>query len=370
MNHHGFIILFSLISTVFGAPTSSERWGYGILASFGVSMIGFVVSIFIIILKKFSKGETAKQVMKVLIGFAIGALLGDAFIHLIPHSFSSHEHHDEEDHNEELEDNRLLDEEEIVEEEEEDISKEFLTSLLLLLGVLSFFLIEKGMIILQSYVMNQKVQPEDQNLEIGQQETNMDNKNTADSPDIIDKVAKIQELHFEKVQQLPISEQLFSYESWKYKPTLGYLNLVSDFLHNIMDGLALGVIFATANDDNFDSTIATLIAIIIHETAQEIGDTSILLENKFTNSQALFSNGLINCSALIGALIGLGVSSMDNDTLVLAFVAGNFIYISCVDMLPEVLKEENIKISILQFFAFGAAVAIMYGIAYYEHSQE
>ncbi|CAD8055378.1 unnamed protein product [Paramecium primaurelia] len=370
MNHHCFIILLCLIQTVFGAPTSSERWGYGILASFGVSMIGFVVSIMIIILKKFSKGETAKQIMKVLIGFAIGALLGDAFIHLIPHSFSNHEHHEEEDHDHELEDGRLLDEEEIVEEEEEDISKEFLTSLLLLLGVLSFFLIEKSMIVLQSYVMNQKVQPEGQNFDVAQQDTNMENKNIGDSPDIIDKVQRIQELHFDKIQQLTISQQLFSFESWKYKPTLGYLNLVSDFLHNIMDGLALGVIFATANDDNFDSTIATLIAIIIHETAQEIGDTSILLENKFTNSQALFSNGLINCSALIGAIIGLGISSMENDTLVLAFVAGNFIYISCVDMLPAVLKEENIKISFLQFIAFCAAVAIMYGIAYYEHSKE
>lgn len=43
--------------------------------------------------------------------------------------------------------------------------------------------------------------------------------------------------------------------------------MVSDFLHNIMDGLALGVIFATVKDDNFGTTIATLIAIIIHETA-------------------------------------------------------------------------------------------------------
>lgn len=34
-----------------------------------------------------------------------------------------------------------------------------------------------------------------------------------------------------------------------------------------MDGLALGVIFATSNDHEFNSTIPTLIAIIIHETA-------------------------------------------------------------------------------------------------------
>lgn len=53
--------------------------------------------------------------MKTLIGFAVGALLGklillyligDAFIHLIPHSFSSHEHSHENE--EETNENRIL----------------------------------------------------------------------------------------------------------------------------------------------------------------------------------------------------------------------------------------------------------------------
>lgn len=89
--------------------------------------------------------------MKILIGFAIGALLGifyshlgDSFIHLIPHSFAAHEH--EEETEEVIEENEIVEEE--THEEEEDISKEFLTSLLLILGVLCFFLIEKGMMIL------------------------------------------------------------------------------------------------------------------------------------------------------------------------------------------------------------------------------
>ena len=62
--------------------------------------------------------------------------------------------------------------------------------------------------------------------------------------------------------------------SWKHKPTLGYLNLVSDFLHNIMDGLAIGILFASSEENNFRDTAATMIAIVIHEIAQEIGDTS------------------------------------------------------------------------------------------------
>lgn len=50
MNHYYLILLFSLIKVVTCEPTDSERWGYGILASFGVSLIGFIVSIIIIVL--------------------------------------------------------------------------------------------------------------------------------------------------------------------------------------------------------------------------------------------------------------------------------------------------------------------------------
>lgn len=50
-----------------------------------------------------------------------------------------------------------------------------------------------------------------------------------------------------------------------------------------MDGLAIGVLFASSEENDFRNTSTTLIAIVVHEIAQEIGDTSILLENKFTN---------------------------------------------------------------------------------------
>jgi zinc transporter ZupT len=61
----------------------------------------------------------------------------------------------------------------------------------------------------------------------------------------------------------------------------------------------------------------------------------------------LLSNGIINLSAFIGCLIGLGIGSIENQNYVYAFVAGNFIYISCVDMIPEVLKESNYKVAFM-----------------------
>ena len=42
----------------------------------------------------------------------------------------------------------------------------------------------------------------------------------------------------------------------------GYLNLLGDFIHNLMDGLALGIAF---HDGEQSLIISTLVAIIAHE---------------------------------------------------------------------------------------------------------
>ena len=82
----------------------------------------------------------------------------------------------------------------------------------------------------------------------------------------------------------------------------GYLNLFGDFLHNILDGLAIGVAFSGGQ---FDLVTSTLIATIAHEIPQEVGDTGILLKCGFTPKQVLIFNGLANLSALVGVLVGL-----------------------------------------------------------------
>ena len=50
--------------------------------------------------------------------------------------------------------------------------------------------------------------------------------------------------------------------SWTGKGASGYLNLIGSFIHNFIDGLALGVAFATGRRTEF---VPLLIAIIAHE---------------------------------------------------------------------------------------------------------
>jgi zinc and cadmium transporter len=51
------------------------------------------------------------------------------------------------------------------------------------------------------------------------------------------------------------------------------MNLVGDFVHNIIDGLIIAASFLV----NIPLGIATTIAILLHEIPQEIGDYAILV---------------------------------------------------------------------------------------------
>jgi zinc and cadmium transporter len=51
------------------------------------------------------------------------------------------------------------------------------------------------------------------------------------------------------------------------------MNLIGDMVHNLMDGIIIGVAFMA----NTEIGIATTIAVILHEIPQEIGDFGVLL---------------------------------------------------------------------------------------------
>ncbi len=78
--------------------------------------------------------------MKVLIALACGALIGDAFVHLIPHAFAPHSHEEEESETHESEEH--VHENEEKESSNGAYSNEVLT-VFLIIGYITFFLIER-----------------------------------------------------------------------------------------------------------------------------------------------------------------------------------------------------------------------------------
>lgn len=62
------------------------------------------------------------------------------------------------------------------------------------------------------------------------------------------------------------------------KGTAGYMNLIGSLIHNFIDGLAVGIVFASGNSLEI---VPVLVAVIAHEIPRELGDVAILLKSNF-----------------------------------------------------------------------------------------
>jgi len=161
-------------------------------------------------------------------------------------------------------------------------------------------------------------------------------------------------------------------ESWKKtifslegRKVTGIMVLIADFLHNSMDGLAIGVAFASGKKE---LALSTFIAIMAHEIPKEISGMGVLVESRFPLLQAFCCNGILNFTAMIGTLVGLTVGNVSEavNNYILAFVAGNFLYISLVSMLPIVVKDKRNKSLMWNFGAFVAGIGSQFALLAFE----
>ena len=137
------------------------------------------------------------------------------------------------------------------------------------------------------------------------------------------------------------------------------LNPVGDGIHNMLDGIIVAASFAVA----VPIGIATTLAVILHEIPQEIGDFGILIYSGTPIKKALFLNFISAVTSVIGAIIALILESRIRgfSTCLLPITAGGFLYIGGSDLIPELHKEEHVKIStsLLQLVAIMLGIGIM-----------
>lgn len=139
---------------------------------------------------------------------------------------------------------------------------------------------------------------------------------------------------------------------------VGYVILVSDGLHNFLDGLVIGVSYFAG----IEVGIATTLAVILHEIPQEIGDIGILLHAGFSKARALLFNLLTALTAFIGA--GLAILAAEYTVLFIAVIvpvaAGGFLYIAGSDLVPELHKTSDVKKSVWQFGGMIIGFSLMF----------
>ncbi len=142
---------------------------------------------------------------------------------------------------------------------------------------------------------------------------------------------------------------------------LGTMNLVGDAVHNFIDGALIAGSYMLS----IPVGIATTIAVIMHEIPQEMGDFGVLLHSGMKVKKALLFNFLTALSAVLGALmiLGLGINNEGLIEVIIPITIGGFLYIANADLIPELHKDVKIKNSIIQLISFLVGIGIMFMLA-------
>ena len=141
---------------------------------------------------------------------------------------------------------------------------------------------------------------------------------------------------------------------------VSYLVLISDTIHNFIDGLVVAGAFLLG----VNVGLVTAAAIALHEIPQEIGDFGVLVYGGFDRFHALVLNYLTQSTVILGGIVGYFLVGVTGGTPVflLPFAAGNFIYIASSDLIPEIKHEDDIRKSAVYFVVFLVGILMMLGI--------
>jgi zinc and cadmium transporter len=111
------------------------------------------------------------------------------------------------------------------------------------------------------------------------------------------------------------------------------LVIVGDAFHTFVDGAVIAAAVLTS----IPLGITTALAVATHEIPQEVGDVAILLRAGFSRGRAFTLNLLSAIGGILGAVAMLAASQSIPNLLpyVLAFAAGNFLYVAMSDLIPD-----------------------------------
>lgn len=245
-------------------------WFYTLISVSIVSLIS-LIGVFTLSIKK----ENLEKFLIYLVSLSTGTLLGDAFIHLIPDAY------------------------------EQNISK-ILPAIYILIGILSFFILEKY-------------------------------------------------IHWRHCHKIASPE---------HPHPFSYVILVGDGVHNFIDGLIIAASFLVS----IPVGLATTMAVVFHEIPHEIGNFGSLIYAGIPRVRALFFNFLSALTAIVGAIVVLVISTETTNItkFLIPFAAGGFIYVASSDLIPELHKHTEVKGSFWQLVTFVLGIGLMLMLLIFE----
>ena len=239
-------------------------WVYTLASVAGVSLLSLVGVVFLA-----TNPARLQRFLLVLVSFAVGGLTGDAFIHLIPEAFR-------------------------------ELGLQLSTSLLVLLGIVLFFAVER------------LIRWRD-----------------------CRHAARVHHVH-------PVAT----------------LNLIGDGVHNFLDGAVIGAGYLVS----FPIGLTTTLAVVLHEISQEIGDFGILVHAGFSVQRALLFNFLSALTSFLGAVLALAVGPHIHSfsAAMLPITAGGFLYIAGSDLIPQIQEAcEGVGATLAHLFSILLGMGLM-----------
>ncbi|MDT0632083.1 ZIP family metal transporter [Rubrivirga sp. S365] len=262
-------------------------WAAALLSVFGLSLVSLAGALTL----SLKKGRL-ERVIFLLVSFAVGAMLGGALLHLIPESYEAFGGGPE-------------------------------TGLLVLAGVLSFFVLEKF-------------------------------------------------LHWRHQHGAP--EAIAGATGHAHHPAHGapggaagsaeggaapfaLVALAGSVAHNLIDGAVVAAAYLVS----IPTGVVTTLAVMLHEIPQEIGNFGVLVYGGYAPRKALLYNFAAGLVGLVGAglvlLLGSRVDGLADGLL--PVTAGAFLYIAGSDLIPELNRRHSYPAS----KAVGQLVMMVLGIA-------
>ncbi|KAJ1650563.1 hypothetical protein IWQ61_008670 [Dispira simplex] len=298
------------------------------------------ISIFPNLVLLFVPPNISPDALNILVSFAVGGLLGDVLLHLLPHIFLEIVHDPPQEHPNQIK----------------------VVGLAIFFGLLAFFVIDRVMRLGNNQghshshshghhhhhsvsASDYATSPTKDEMVTGQSTAISASTNTT-SPRQRHPTSPTDEASPAVSSQCSDEESSVKFSA--------YLNLIADATHNFTDGLAMAASFYSSPAIG----ITTTVAVFFHEIPHEIGDYAILVQSGLSRRQALWAQCVTALGAFAGTLAGVLIQEMgtsqsqDHTTasswwlaglswgdLVIPFTAGGFIYIATVTILPELLTS-------------------------------
>lgn len=118
--------------------------------------------------------------------------------------------------------------------------------------------------------------------------------------------------------------------------------VVGDIFHNFIDGLIIGSSFTVKWPSGFSSGVATSLSIICHELPHELGDFATMLNLGVHFKMAIVLNIISSLSAYLGVFIGTASSSNIYVNMTLNSIsAAMFLYIALTILMPIIVEAEK-----------------------------